>query len=373
MITMNILLVGEFSSVHHNLKAGLLELGHQVTVVSSGDGWKNVAADIQIPSTRDPVTGRRSVRALIRKIAVELKLAFTLRDYDVVQFVNPLIFTNLFGINQFVIRRLMRNNHRSFLLAAGDDCFYWQDYTSRFRYSTHRAEVGLVDSYKIWLKESTIRWNRYLAQHVNGVIPIMYEYQSGYVGQPTLCPVIPIPIAISDSWVPLQVHDKVQVYFPGNNQRAAFKGNEFILPALEKLQRLMPDTVEVKITDRISFTELLHNIDNAHIVIDQTNAYSYGVSGALVLSRGRILLSGAEPESLAAFGIHQSPVVNIKPDSEHIFETISDLVRRKSELAAIGQSSRDYALEMHQQQRVASKFVAQWTSAKTSELPYASV
>ncbi|RVU41293.1 hypothetical protein EOE67_03580 [Rheinheimera riviphila] len=370
---MKILLVGEFSSVHHNLKAGLLELGHQVTVVSNGDGWKNVAADIQIPSSRDPQTGRRSIRALIKKIVVELKLAFTLRDYDVVQFVNPLIFSNLLGINQFVIRRLMRNNHRSFLLAAGDDCFYWQDYSSRFRYSTHSAEVGLVDSYKIWLKASTIRWNRYLAAHVNGVIPIMYEYQCGYVGQPTLCPVIPIPIAISDNWVPLQVDDKVNIYFPGNNQRAAFKGNEFILPALERLQALMPDAVAVKVTDRISFTELMQNIDGAHLVIDQTNAYSYGVSGALVLSRGRVLLSGAEPESLAAFGIAQSPVVNLKPDSQHIFETLCDLVRRKSELAAIGLSSREYALEMHQQQRVARKFVAQWTSVKHSELPHASV
>lgn len=357
---MKILLVGEFSSFHHNLKAGLTELGHQVTVVSNGDGWKNIAADILIPSSSSAKTGRRSVFALIKKIAVELRLAFTLRNYDVVQFVNPLIFTPLFGINQFVIKRLMKNNHRCFLLAAGDDCFYWQDYASRFRYSTHSAEVGQVDSYKIWLKAATISWNHYLAQHVDGIIPIMYEYQSGYAGQAALCPVIPIPIAISDDWVPMQLQDKVVIYFPGNNQRAAFKGNEFILPALKRLAEMMPDQVDIKVTDRVSFAELMHNMDNAHIVIDQTNAYSYGVSGALVLSRGRVLLSGAEPESLAAFGIQQSPVVNIKPDSNHILAVLTDLVQRKAELPALGQWSRDYAVAMHQQKTVASKFVAQW-------------
>ncbi len=359
---MRILLVGEFSSFHHNLKAGLTELGHQVTVVSNGDGWKNIAADILIPSSRSARTGRRSVFALLKKIVVEFKLAYSLRNYDVVQFVNPLIFTPLFGINQFVIRQLMKNNQRCFLLAAGDDCFYWHDYQSRFRYSTHSAEVGQVDSYKVWLKAATIRWNKELAQHVDGIIPIMYEYQSGYIGQPALCPVIPIPIAISEHWQPMSIPEKVRIYFPGNNQRAAFKGNEFILPALEQLAAMIPEQVDIKITDRVPFTELMQNIDQAHIVIDQTNAYSYGVSGALVLSRGRVLLSGAEPESLAAFGIEQSPVVNIKPDSQHILSVLLDLVQRKAELPALGHWSRDYAVTMHQQKTVAARFVAQWTA-----------
>ena len=38
---MKILLIGEYSNVHHTLALGLKALGHEVTVASDGDGWKN--------------------------------------------------------------------------------------------------------------------------------------------------------------------------------------------------------------------------------------------------------------------------------------------------------------------------------------------
>lgn len=43
---MKILLLGEYSNVHWTLAQGLRALGHSVTVVSDGDGWKNYPRDI---------------------------------------------------------------------------------------------------------------------------------------------------------------------------------------------------------------------------------------------------------------------------------------------------------------------------------------
>ena len=45
---MKILLIGEYSNVHWSLAEGLRQLGHQVTVVSDGDGWKNYPRDVDI-------------------------------------------------------------------------------------------------------------------------------------------------------------------------------------------------------------------------------------------------------------------------------------------------------------------------------------
>jgi len=45
-----ILLLGEFSGLHTNLKEGLEELGHSANLVSSGDGEKNIKRDIDISS-----------------------------------------------------------------------------------------------------------------------------------------------------------------------------------------------------------------------------------------------------------------------------------------------------------------------------------
>ena len=43
---MKILLVGEYNSSHHTLKEGLVALGHQVTVVGLGDGFKKRKVDV---------------------------------------------------------------------------------------------------------------------------------------------------------------------------------------------------------------------------------------------------------------------------------------------------------------------------------------
>ena len=45
---MKILLFGDNSSLHSNLRDGLIALGHKVVLASDGDGWKNIPRDIDI-------------------------------------------------------------------------------------------------------------------------------------------------------------------------------------------------------------------------------------------------------------------------------------------------------------------------------------
>lgn len=79
---MRILLLGEYSNVHNTLAIGLRELGHTVTVVSNGDFWKNYPRDIDL--ARRP--GRLGGICLLLKV---LLLLPRLRNYDIVQFINP--------------------------------------------------------------------------------------------------------------------------------------------------------------------------------------------------------------------------------------------------------------------------------------------
>ena len=44
--SMKILLVGEYSRLHNSLKEGLQALGHQVTLISTGDDFKKFDSDI---------------------------------------------------------------------------------------------------------------------------------------------------------------------------------------------------------------------------------------------------------------------------------------------------------------------------------------
>lgn len=42
---MKILLIGEYSRLHNSLKEGLQHLGHDVTLISTGDGMKQFPSD----------------------------------------------------------------------------------------------------------------------------------------------------------------------------------------------------------------------------------------------------------------------------------------------------------------------------------------
>ena len=48
---MRILLLGEYSNVHNTLAQGLRALGHEVTVASDGDHWKDYPRDIDLSAT----------------------------------------------------------------------------------------------------------------------------------------------------------------------------------------------------------------------------------------------------------------------------------------------------------------------------------
>jgi len=48
---MKILLIGEYSNLHNSLKKGLLNLGHEVILLGSGDGFKKYDVDILVKST----------------------------------------------------------------------------------------------------------------------------------------------------------------------------------------------------------------------------------------------------------------------------------------------------------------------------------
>ena len=45
---MKILLIGEYSNLHNSLKKGLVDLGHDVKLISTGDGFKGFGSDILI-------------------------------------------------------------------------------------------------------------------------------------------------------------------------------------------------------------------------------------------------------------------------------------------------------------------------------------
>ena len=238
---MKILLVGEYSNVHWTLAEGLRALGHDVTVVSDGDRWKDYPRDISIV---------RRGRSLISGVKYLVRLARVwprLKGYDVVQLINP-VFLDLKAerIMPFY-RRLRRNNGKVFMGAFGIDKYWVKAGLNcrTFRYSDfnigselrHNADNDLMIA--DWLRGAKGVLNDQVANDCDGIIAGLYEYYASY--NPYFSEklrFIPFPIFVDESRQKLRkADDGIVKFFVGvQKARSAYKGTDIMLKALRRVE-----------------------------------------------------------------------------------------------------------------------------------------
>jgi hypothetical protein len=97
-----------------------------------------------------------------------------------------------------------------------------------------------------------------------------------------------------------------------------------------------------------------------NIVVDQMNSHSLGVNGVYALAMGKVVVGGAEPESLKSLGVTNSPVFNVKPSAENLIACIENLLENRQEIKGLGRKSRLFAEDVHHYVKVAQKYVDTW-------------
>jgi len=354
---MKVLLCGDFSGLHKNLKEGLLELGVDVKLASSGDEWKKIGGrDIDLSSCYPSILGK-----IDRYIKPVIKLQH-MSGFDVVQLINPFIFPRRLGLlyNKSLIKYLLKHNEKSFMLSASDNSFYWQ--------SRYRLKYTPLDDWKkydnggkdcIWEKSSTLRWNTWVANHVSGIIPISYEYRIGYEKFSNLLPTIPLPINVNKiQYTENKLKGKL-IIFHGLN-REGFKGTRYIKEAFSILKEKYPNDVECIIKGGMPFKEYKKLIRNVNVIVDQTFAYTPGMNALYSLAMGKIVLGGCEPEYLNEYKIDSSPIINITPNVNDIVSKIESLIENRHNLLEMGYHSRIYAENVHSHIKIANKYIKVW-------------
>jgi hypothetical protein len=353
---MKILLLGEFSAFHKNLKEGLAELGFDAVVAGYSDGFKNIPVDISFNSNLP-----RYFKNIAHRIKPLTKIK-SLSGFDVVQLINPFVFGMRFFPRKYFINFVIKNNHKFFLLAAGDDAYYW-------RYGRRMLKYGPFDDVlKYDLKRNSSRleseaefdFNKSVAESSNGVIPIMYDYEIGYQILEKKClKTIPIPINTkSISYRENKPKGKISI-FHGLN-RYGFKGTRHVEEAFAFLKTKYPNDFELIIEGQMPLKKYLEVMERTNIVIDQLNSYSLGVNGVYALAMGKVVMGGAEPESLASLGVRESPVINLRPNAKCIIDEIEKLLFERERIETLGLQSRKFAEDIHGHIKVARQFIGAW-------------
>lgn len=352
---MKILLLGEFSALHKNLKEGLQELGHDAVIASTGDGWKNIPRDIDLDLSRFFFHNK-----LTDRIYPWFELS-KLYGYDVVQLISPFLFYRKYFLNKLYIKKIIDNNKKLFVSGAGSDAYFW-------KYGRERLEYGPFEDFLKYDKkaissyledEKLFNLNKEIVDLSDGIIPIMYEYEISYKGHEKLKETIPIPMNLSKIKYEENVVKNKLVVFHGLN-RYGFKGTRHVEEAFDILSKRYPNELELVIDGNMPLDKYLEVMKKTNIIIDQTNGYSLGVNGVYALAMGKIVLGGAEPESLTSLNITNSPVINIKPNAQSIVTEIEKLLDNKANIPNLGYQSRIFVEKVHCHIKVAKQYLKIW-------------
>ena len=359
---MKILLLGEFSSFHKNLKDGLIALNHDVTIASAGDGWKELTGDINLGSNRTGFKGN------LEKIIKLFKYYNYFKDYDVVQFIKPCPFVRVLGINRLIVSKLIKNNKKVFLVGAGatdENSVIADFFETKFKYPQLYQEIK-KNQPLLWSQTPKGRnYNDWLLKSINGYIPIMYEYAQGYrnISCSKLCSTVPIPINVDKIVYEKNIVGKKIIFFHGLI-RESVKGTPLIRRAMKRLENNYPSEVICIIDGKMPLDKYLELLKKVNVVVDQTYFSSNAMNALYSLALGKVVLGGGEPESLKEFELKESPVIPIKPNVDDIYRELETLVKSRAKITEIGEESRKFVENNHDYKIIAQRYVELWTRPK---------
>lgn len=362
---MRILLLGEYSNVHATLAEALRTLGHEVCVISNGDFWKDYPRDIDV--SRQP--GKWGGICLMTRL---WRLLPRLRNYDVVQLINPLFFELKAERLYFFYNYLRRHNTKVFLGAFGID-WYWVHecvYKQPLRYSDFnigddlRTDTEAIKYRQDWIGTPKGELNRYIADDCDGIITGLYEYDVCYRPLfPEKTTFIPFPIKMPAKHpIPREIEcGPLRLFIGINRERSAYKGTDIMLKAAETVSRQRPDLLRLQIAESVPFATYQKMMNHADAILDQLYSYTPSMNALLAMSKGIVCIGGGEPENYEIIGERElRPIINVEPDYESVVSAIESLIQHPEQIPILQQESRTYIRRHHDYLDVARHYLSAW-------------
>lgn len=358
---MKILLLGEYSNVHWTLAEGLRKLGHQVTVLSNGDFWKDYPRDINLVRTPGKWGG-------IRYMARLYSLLPRLRGYDVVQLINPM-FLEIKAERIFPIYRYLRRHNGKMVMGGFGMDYYWVSTCCNekpLRYSDFnigdklRTDEDALRERRDWLGTKKEELNRFIAEDCDAIVTGLYEYQVCYQPHfPEKTTFIPYPIKTSHSTTSPSGDKRgaLSLFIGINRSRSVYKGTDIMLRAAQAIKAQYPDRVDLQIAESVPFAQYQQMLDGADAILDQLYSYTPSMNPLMAMSKGIICIGGGEPENYEILGETElRPIINVQPTYESVYHELEQLVLHPERIPELKRQSIEYIRRHHEYLKVARQY-----------------
>ena len=363
---MKILLLGEYSNVHWTLAEGLRQLGHQVTVASNGDFWKNYPRDIDLARKPTKIGG-------IKLMAKVFSLLPLWRNYDVVQLINP-IFLELKAERLFPIYHYLRRHNKKMVMGGFGMDWYWVDTCIQkrpLRYSDFnigdklRTDAPAIKEQHDWLGTTKEKLNKMIASDCDAIVTGLYEYDVCYRPYfPEKTHFIPMPIRLPHTYNTERCkRSKVVIFIGINRERSQYKGTDIMLQAAQDLTKKYGHRMKLVTAESVPFEEYQQLMDGSDAILDQLYAYTPSMNPLLAMSKGIICIGGGEPENYQI--IHEEelrPIINVQPTYESVYHELENLILHPERIPTLKWQSREYVRRHHDYLKVARQYESLYRS-----------
>ncbi|CAM3456882.1 glycosyltransferase family protein [Aequorivita lipolytica] len=379
---MKILLVGEYSRLHNSLKEGLLALGHEVTLVSTGDGFKSFPSDVLLQPKYDSGFSKK-VKVLFFKLfginitSKALKNEFfqnkeKFQGFDVVQLINESPLGILPKHEKEIISFLKKSNKKLLLLSCGTDYLSVKyAFEKKFRYSIFtpffEGKISEKEFFPVlkYLKPEYKDLHQFVFEKVDGIIASDLDYDIPLQGNEKYLGLIPNPVNTEKlKFKPFASEKKITIFHGINRANYFKKGNDYFEAALEKLQQKYPSKVEVITVENIAYSEYIEKYNAAHIILDQVFAFDQGYNALEAMAKGKVVFTGAEKEFLDNYNLKEDEVcINAIPDVDYLFRKMELLILNPEKISFISINARKFIEREHNYISIAKKYLAFWETS----------
>lgn len=378
---MDVLLVGEYSRLHNSLKEGLIELGHNVTLAGTGDGFKGYPVDLDYEAKLFDLPGLKTIRHYANRIFrinlsyVERGIRFyfllpKLKGYAIVQLINETPIKTLPSFERYLLKKLMKQNGKTFLLCCGIDytvATYMLERKPRYSVMDPYFKDKSIPEYTYILEYANAQHKKtheFLYESVSGVIASDMDYYLPLKDNPKFLGLVPNPINLSQlPYTEPVINDKVVIFLGINRLPYNQKGIPFFEKALERIAVKYASKVEIIVAESIPYNDYIKLYDRAHILLDQVYGYDQGYNALEAMAKGKVVFTGAEKEFMEYYGLTEEVAINALPDVDYLVEKLSYLIENPDEIKAISQHARAFIEKEHGYINVAKEYIEKWRTA----------
>ena len=377
---MKILLIGEYSRLHNSLKEGLVALGHEVILLSSGDYFKKFDTDYSFHSSF--LSGYwlpRKIKNILHKLTgidlekAERGLRFyllipQLQNFDHVQLINSDAIETFPFFSRFLYKKLFKKIKNRSLLICGDETpvidYLLKRETDYSILTPYFKDNSLEKHFEYPLKYTTKKYRKtfdWLVENCQDLIASDLDYKIPMEKMGYSIHFIPNPVNTRKiDFQEQKIIDKIVVFLGINRASYIKKGIPYFEKALQIIQEKYVEKVTVIISENLPYKDYINLYNTAQIVLDQMYADDQGYNALEAMAKGKVVFTGAGKAFMDHYNLTERINVNALPDVDYLVNELSFLIENPESIVAIGKRARAFIEREHEYVKIAIQYLEAW-------------